>query len=135
MAIFLISNVKNYVRYRKWKFSYVLQLGVPINMGIQWRIRYSFFKIILWLSIVMPTEKDVILRVSSAMSHVVCSCFDCYVTCCLFMFWLQTVVFSKTWPSSLFILQRHYRHIFTVYCPFHKINSSRHYNIMAFEIR
>ena len=25
----------------------------------------------------MPTEKDVILRVSSAMSHVVCLCFDC----------------------------------------------------------
>ena len=35
-------------------------------------------------------------------------------------------------PSSLSILRRHYRHIFY---PFHKINSSRHNNVMAFEIR
>ena len=38
-------------------------------------------------------------------------------------------------PSSLFILGRHYKHIFAVFYPFHKINSSRHNNIMAFEIR
>ncbi len=30
---------------------------------------------------------------------------------------------------------RHYKHIFAVFYPFHKINSSRHNNIMAFEIR
>ena len=35
----------------------------------------------------------------------------------------------------MFILRRHYRHIFIVFFPFHKINSSRHNNIMAFEIR
>ena len=35
----------------------------------------------------------------------------------------------------LLILQRHYRHIFTVFYPLHKINSSRHNNIIVFEIR
>ena len=34
-----------------------------------------------------------------------------------------------------FILQRHYRHIFTAIYRFHKINSSRHNNNMDFEIR
>ena len=34
--------------------SHALQ-GVPINMGIQWRIRYSFF---LWISIVNPNFKS-----------------------------------------------------------------------------
>ena len=41
---------------------------------------------------------------------------------------------EKTCPSSLFILRRHYRHIFTAIYRFHKINSSRHNNSMAFEI-
>jgi len=50
----------------------------------------------------------------------------------------QVPLFSKkvlNFLSSLFILWRHYRHIFSVFYPFHKINSSRHNNIMAFEIR
>ena len=36
---------------------------------------------------------------------------------------------------KLFILRRHYKHIFTVFYPFHKINSSRHNHIISFEIR
>ena len=36
--------------------------------------------------------------------------------------------------SSLYILWRHYRHIFAVFYPLQKINSSRHNIIMAFEI-
>ena len=32
-------------------------------------------------------------------------------------------------------MRRHYRHTFTVFYPFHKINSSRHNNIMAFKNR
>ena len=50
-------------------------------------------------------------------------------TFCLFMFWLHTVVLSKTRKlqftnrvnlSSLFILRRHYLHILTAFYPFHK---------------
>jgi len=55
-------------------------------------------------------------------------------TICLFMFWLHTVVLSKT-RKLQFILRRHYRHICTVFNPSNKINSSRHNNIMTFEIR
>ena len=62
----------------------------------------------------IPTEKAV--RVSSAMFTFV------YITC-------------PSSPSSLLILGRHYRHIFAVFYPFHEINSSRHNNIMGFEIR
>ena len=76
----------------------------------------------------IPTEKAV--RFLSAM-----------FTICLFMFRvqqenysLQTEYTEYTCPFSLLILRKHYRHIFTaIYC-FHKINSSRHNNIMAFEI-
>jgi len=63
---------------------------------------------------------------------------------CLFLR-LYTVVPSKKRKSQyanrvnlsslLFILQRHYRHIFTGIYRFHKINSCRHDNIMAFELR
>ena len=48
-------------------------------------------------------------------------------TICLFMFGLHTGVLSIT--------VRRYRHIFTATYSFHKINSSRHNNIMAIEIR
>ena len=61
------------------------------------------------------------------------------------MFWLHTVVLSKTRKLQFtnrvnlsvftFILRRHYRQFFTVFYPFHKINSSRHNHITAFEIR
>jgi len=76
---------------------------------------------------VIPTEKACItVRVSSAM-----------FTFCLFIFWLHTVVLRKTRKLqytnrvnlSVFTvhqLWRLYRHIFTVFYPFHKINSSRH---------
>ena len=40
----------------------------------------------------------------------------------------------QTWPSSLFILRRHYGHILTVFNPFHQIKSSRHNNIMALKL-
>ena len=42
--------------------------GVPINMGIQCWIRYRLLKIILWFSLVIPTEKAVI-----------CKSFVCYI--------------------------------------------------------
>ena len=60
------------------------------------------------------------------------------------MFWPHTVILSKkenysiqteqTCPSSLFILRRHYRHIFTAIYRFHKINSSRHNNIWLLQL-
>ena len=40
---------------------------------------------------------------------------------------------EQTCPSSLSILMRHYRNIFTVFYPSHKINSSRHNHLMALD--
>ena len=60
--------------------------GCPKKHGNSVTNSISSFQIILWFSIVIPTEKAVI-----------CKSFVCYVHICLFMFWLQhTVVLSKT---------------------------------------
>ena len=109
--------------------------GCPKNHGNSVTNSISSLWIILWFSIVIPTEKAVI-----------CKSFVCYVSI-LFVYVLTfirlylvkqencSIQTEKTCPYSLFILQRHYRHIFTVFYPFHKINSSRHNIIMAVEIR
>ena len=68
-------------------------------------------------------------------------------TFCLFMFWLHTVVvklskqqkklqYTNRVNLSVFTvhLVDHYRHIFTVIYVFHKINSSRHNNIMGLKL-
>ena len=113
------------------KLSYT---GCPNKHGNSVTNLISSFWIINWFSKVIPTEKAVI-----------CKIFVCYVHILFVMFWLHTVVLSKTRKLQFtnrvnlsvftFILRRHYRHIFTaIYC-FHKINSSRHNNIVAFEIR
>ena len=56
--------------------NHVLQ-GVPINMGIQWRIRLSlfnyFFDLVKWY---LP-EKAVICKDLICCSQFVCLCFDC----------------------------------------------------------
>ena len=104
-------------------------------MGIQWRNLYRLFKIILCFRIVIPTEKPEIWK-----------SFVCYVHI-LFVYVLtpydrktrkiavykQSKLFRLHCSSSGDIID--IRHIFTVFYPFHKINSSRHNNIMAFEIR
>ena len=58
-------------------------------------------------------------------------------TICLFMFWLHTVVLSKTrklqFTNSLLV--RLHIIIETAAYRFHKINSSRHNNIRGFKIR
>ena len=67
-------------------------------------------------------------------------------TICLFMFWLHRVVLvvqqenysiqtRETCPSSLFIFQRDYRHIFAAIYLFNKINSSRYDRIIDHKIR
>ena len=108
--------------------------GCPNKHGNSVTNSMSSFRIILWFSLVIPTEKAVI-----------CKSFVCYVHILfVYMFWLHTVVLSKTRKLqytnrvNLSVLTVHlaetYKHIFTVFYPFHKINSSRH-NIRAFEIR
>jgi len=59
--------------------------GCPKKHGNSVTNSISSFQIILWFSIVIPTEKAVI-----------CKSIVCYVYICLFMFWLHTVVLSKT---------------------------------------
>ena len=95
----------------------------------------SAFEIILWFSLVIPTEKAVI-----------CKSFVCYVH---ILFWLHMVVLGETRKLQ----HTEYRQsklvrlhcsscedivntsFHTVFYPFHKINSSRHNNIIAFELR
>ena len=84
---------------------------------------------------VIPTEKAVIRKI-----------FVCYVyNLFVYVLTMHTVVLCKTRKfqytnrvnlssSSLFILKRHYRHIFTAIYRFHKINSSRHNNIRALKL-
>ena len=92
------------------------------------------FQIILKFSIVIPTEKVVIRKI-----------FVCYVYNLFVYVLTATVVLSKTRKLqytnrvNLSVFTVHpaetlYRHIFTVFYPFHKINSSRHNNIMALKL-
>ena len=57
---------------------------------------------------------------------------------CTDFFWkctdFCTDLFKKVLATLQFILRIHYRHIFTAVYRFHKINSSRHNNIMAFRL-
>ena len=84
--------------------------------------------------IVIPTEKVVICKSFVCYVHIFygCLCFDC-IQIQLHLV-KQENCSIQTCPSSLFILRRHYRHILTVFYPFHKINSSKHKNSMAFEM-
>ena len=89
----------------------------------------SSFKIILWFSKVMHTEKALIRM------NLVCYVYNFFVF----------VVLSKkrkitVWKQSKLVLLHclscgDNTHIFTAIYPFHKINSSRQNNTMAFEIR
>ena len=108
---------KYYVRSRMIYGIHTLSTGCPNKHGNSVTKSISSFQIILWFSIVIPTEKAII-----------CKSFVCYMfTFCLFMFWLHTVVLSKTRKLQYTnrvnlsdILRRHYRHIFTHLLPFSK---------------
>ena len=78
------KSFKTLERFEEKSLNHVLQ-GVPINMGIQWRIRYRLFKWFLDLVKWYLLRKLWSVKFSSAMFIV-----------CLFMFWLHTVVLSKT---------------------------------------
>ena len=127
-------NIKNMSKGNRTKYSFInINIFKQFSFFIkQFEIRYRLFKYFFDLVQWYLLRKLQSVRVSSAM-----------FTFCLFMFWLHTVVkqencsiqTEETCPSLLLILRRHYRHIFTAIYPFHKINSSRHTNIMAFEIR
>jgi len=111
--------------YLLYVFSSFLSQNYFLNC-IEWRFQYSICFLNHWFSLVKLSQKAVIRKI------------------CLFLR-LYTVVPSKKRKSQyanrvnlsslLFILQRHYRHIFTGIYRFHKINSCRHDNIMAFELR
>ena len=109
----LIQNLANF-HFRECLYTIYLNTfsytGCPNKHGNSVTNSISSFQIILWFSIVIPTEKAMI-----------CKSFVCYV--------------HITFVNVLTALRRHYRHVFTVFYPFHKINSSRHNNIIAFEIR
>ena len=98
--------------------------GCPKKHGNSVTNSISSFQIILWFSIVLPTEKVVI-----------CISFVCYVhTLNLFMFWLHTVVLGKT--RTFQYTNRVNLSVFTVHLtetlslqsfyPFHEINSGGH---------
>jgi len=72
--------------------------GVPINMGIQWRIRYRLFKWFLDLVKWYLLRKLWSVKFSSAMFIV-----------CLFMFRLHTVVLSKSKKIIVYKQSKHVR--------------------------
>ena len=106
--------------------------GCPNKHGNSVTNSISSFQIILWFSIVIHTEKAVIRKI-----------FVCYVYN-LFVYVLTAVqgVLSKRRKLQSKLVRLHCSscvdiiwHIFTaIYRFFHKINSSRQNNTMAFEI-
>ena len=76
--------------------------------------------VVLWFSLLILSEK------AKAVIRKICSVYLQFV--CVWL-WLHTIVLGKIWKlrlhCSLFILQRHYRHILR------KINSSRHSIIVS----
>ena len=120
---------------KRTKIFGIYNTGCPNKHGNSVTNSISSSQIILWFSIVIPSEKAVICKSFVCYVHIfyVCLCFDC-IQIQLHLV-KQENCSIQTCPSSLFILRRHYRHIFTVFYPFHKINSSRHNKIMAFEVR
>ena len=90
-----------------------LYTGCPNKHGNSVTNSISSFQIILWISIVIPTEKAVI-----------CKIFVCYV------YNLFVYVYRLHCSSCGYIINTS-----LVFYPLHKINSSRHNNIIAFEIR
>ena len=115
--------------------NFLLVTGCPNKHGNSVTNSISSFQMILWFRIVIPTEIAVI-----------CKSFVCYVHI-LFVYFLTayTVVLSKT--RKLLYTNRVNLSVFTfhlaetlytslhIFKPFHEINSSRHNNIIGFEIR
>ena len=77
--------------------------------------------ILISSKLAIPTEKAVIRK------NFVCYAYN------LFVYVLTAYRLVK--QENYRIKQETHRHIFTVIYRFHKINSSRHNNILAFEIR
>ena len=95
-AVLLLSYFVGHPVSDRAEETFALITGCPINMGIQWRIRNRLFLKILWFIIV---HYCVLSKTRK----------------------LQYINRVNNCPSSLFILRRHYRHIFTAIYRFHKI--------------
>ena len=131
----LVITAERYVNitYKPKKLPTNQHTGCPNKHGNSVTNSISSFQIILWFSIVIPTEKTVIRKI-----------FVCFVyNLLVYVLTAYAVVLSKTRKLqftntvnlSVFtvnISKTLYRHLYSL---FHKINSSRHNNIISFEIR